>query len=153
MHWQTIDLVAHDASGFPVIDWTLDNPDRVTGIVFLNTIYTASVALISVEAIARILELDLTREISVTPAKHMNLVWQSSHLEQVGKLFCEEDVRETCLKIFSYQAFEIKNVIFSFNEVFVDEVRDRTRCLPKTGNFQPPVTISFGAEDPYLSSV
>src|SRR5215469_11096076 len=32
-------LVAHDASGPPAIDWALANPDRVAGLVLLNTYY------------------------------------------------------------------------------------------------------------------
>src|ERR1700704_3117059 len=30
-------VVAHDASGPPAIDWALDNPGRVAGLVLLNT--------------------------------------------------------------------------------------------------------------------
>ena len=30
-------LVAHDASGPPAIDWTLDHPQRVHTLVLLNT--------------------------------------------------------------------------------------------------------------------
>src|SRR5262249_50381378 len=32
-------LVAHDASGPPAIDWALDHPERVAGLVLLNTYY------------------------------------------------------------------------------------------------------------------
>ena len=32
-------LVAHDASGPPAIDWALAQPERVTGLVLLNTYY------------------------------------------------------------------------------------------------------------------
>ena len=32
-------LVAHDASGPPAIDWALAHPERVTGLVLLNTYY------------------------------------------------------------------------------------------------------------------
>lgn len=32
-------LVAHDVSGTPVIDWALDHPDEVAGLVLLNTYY------------------------------------------------------------------------------------------------------------------
>ena len=78
---------------------------------------------------------------------------QSGHLEQVGKFFCEEDVRETYLKIFSHQVFEIRDVFFGLNEVLVDEVRDWARRPPEMRNFQPPVTIIFGAEEPYPTPV
>ena len=32
-------LVAHDASGPPAIDWALEHPERVSGLVLLNTYY------------------------------------------------------------------------------------------------------------------
>src|SRR5512144_930471 len=32
-------LVAHDASGPPVIDWSIAQPERVAGLVLLNTYY------------------------------------------------------------------------------------------------------------------
>src|SRR6266513_97713 len=34
-----VTLVAHDASGPPAIDWALDHPERVAGLVLLNTYY------------------------------------------------------------------------------------------------------------------
>jgi len=30
-------LVAHDGSGPPAIDWALEHPERVAGLVLLNT--------------------------------------------------------------------------------------------------------------------
>src|SRR5262249_33225092 len=35
----SVTLVAHDASGPPAIDWALDHPERVAGLVLLNTYY------------------------------------------------------------------------------------------------------------------
>src|SRR5688572_2760473 len=45
-------LVAHDASGPPAIDWSLDHPDRVAQLVLLNTYYSWTPALRAPEAIA-----------------------------------------------------------------------------------------------------
>ena len=145
-------LVAHDASGFPVIDWALDNPGRVAGVILLNTVYAPSEVLIPPEAIARFSASGLRRDISVLVAKHVDSVWQSGHLEQVGKFFCEKDARETYLKIFSHQSFGIRNAFFALNQVLVDEVRKRAGRLSDMREFQPPVTIIFGADDPYLNA-
>ena len=145
-------LVAHDASGFPVIDWALDNPDRVAGVILLNTVYAPSEALIPPEAIARFSATGLRRDISVFVAKHVDAVWQSGHLEQVGKFFCERDARETYLKIFSHQSFGIRTAFFGLNGVLSNEVRKRAARLTDMRKFQPPVTIIFGAEDPYLNA-
>src|SRR5215217_7113472 len=44
-------LVAHDASGPPAITWALDHPDRVAGLVLLNTYYAPMPELRTPEAI------------------------------------------------------------------------------------------------------
>jgi pimeloyl-ACP methyl ester carboxylesterase len=36
---EEIVLVAHDASVPPAIDWALDQPERIAGMVLLNTYY------------------------------------------------------------------------------------------------------------------
>jgi len=38
---ESVVLVAHDASGPPAIDWSLDHPETVAGLVLLNTYYHA----------------------------------------------------------------------------------------------------------------
>ena len=44
-------LVTHDASGPPAIDWALDHPERVAGLVLLNTYYCEMPTLRRPEAI------------------------------------------------------------------------------------------------------
>jgi pimeloyl-ACP methyl ester carboxylesterase len=44
-------LVAHDASGPPAIDWALAHPERVAGLVLLNTYYCEMATLRRPEAI------------------------------------------------------------------------------------------------------
>jgi pimeloyl-ACP methyl ester carboxylesterase len=44
-------LIAHDASGPPAINWALEHPQRVAGLVLLNTYYCAMPGLRSPEAI------------------------------------------------------------------------------------------------------
>jgi haloalkane dehalogenase len=44
-------LVAHDASGPPAINWALEHPQRVAGLVLLNTYYCSMPGLRSPEAI------------------------------------------------------------------------------------------------------
>src|SRR5262249_8121533 len=40
--YDRIVLVVHDASGWPGIDWALDNPERIAALVILNTVYHPS---------------------------------------------------------------------------------------------------------------
>src|SRR5207249_3856000 len=44
-------LIAHDASGPPAIDWALAHPERVAGLVLLNTYYCEMPTLRRPEAI------------------------------------------------------------------------------------------------------
>src|ERR671937_3066846 len=44
-------LVAHDASGPPAINWALDHPERIAGLVLLNTYYSQMPGLRRPEAI------------------------------------------------------------------------------------------------------
>ena len=46
-----VELVAHDISGFPVIDWALAHPERTVRMVLLNTNYSPSPTVIPPAAI------------------------------------------------------------------------------------------------------
>jgi pimeloyl-ACP methyl ester carboxylesterase len=46
-----VPVVVHDAAGPPGIDWALEHPDRVAGLVLLNTYYCHMPGLRSPEAI------------------------------------------------------------------------------------------------------
>ena len=50
-HYDPRLLVAHDASGPPAIDWALAHPERVAGLVLLNTYYCEMPTLRRPEAI------------------------------------------------------------------------------------------------------
>ncbi len=78
-------LVAHDISSFPVIDWALDNPGRVAGIVLLNTVYAPSKSAIMPEAIALFSTPGIRRDVSVFATTLFDGFWQSRHWEQVSK--------------------------------------------------------------------
>lgn len=120
--------------------------------VLLNTVYAPSDELVAPEAIERFSAEGPKRDISVFVAKHVDSVWQSGHLEQVGKFFCDEDAKDIYLKVFSHQSFGIRDAFFGLNQVLRHEVRERAKKVPEMRNFQHPVLIIFGAEDRYLNA-
>ena len=146
-----IELVAHDISGFPVIDWGLDHPERITQIVLLNTIYWPSEAVIPPAAIQRFSTPGLRRDISVAMANAFDAVWQRSYMHQVGRFFCDDTARERYLKVFATHAREDRHAFFSLNRVLTSEVRQRKARVADMQAFPKPVTIIFGVEDANLN--
>ena len=146
-----VELVAHDISGFPVIDWALDHPERVTRMVLLNTIYSPSEAVVPPAAIQRFSTPGLRREISVAMANTFDAVWQPSYMHQVEQFFCDDTVRERYLKVFATHAREDRRAFFGLNRVLITEIEQRKARVADMQVFPQPVMIIFGAEDANLN--
>jgi pimeloyl-ACP methyl ester carboxylesterase len=145
-------LVAHDASGQPVIDWALDNPERVAGIVLLNTYYGPMDGLRAPEAIDLFSTPGLRRDITIWLANHSDDRWQAGITEQLEKFMVTPEPRNTFLNLFAYQALQIRPAFFGLNAVLRAEVERRASEAPRLRSFARPVRIAFGAADPYLNS-
>lgn len=145
-------LVAHDASGFPVIDWALDNPGRIAGVVLLNTIYGPTKSGHAPDAIELFSSSGIKRDIAVFGASLFDGIWQSGHSEQLSKFYCDAAVRQQHLKILSYYSFAMRPAFFGLNEVLRQEIASRAENLPRMKRFAPPVLVLFGAEDQDLNS-
>ena len=146
-----VTLVAHDISGFPVIDWSLDNPNRIDRIVLLNTIYGPSKAAIMPEAIARYSSKGFIRNLLVAGAKRSDRQWQSGFFDQVGKFYCDPEVRNDHLRVLAHQARFIRPAFFGLNSVFQAEIKARAKMQKVMERFTKPVQIIFGAKDKYLN--
>ena len=152
---QQVILVAHDASGPPAIDWALDHPDRVAGLVLLNTYYCAMPTLRSPEAIW-LFSTPLVRTIS-RPVSQLfgNLIFRRMYQWQVGKFFRDAQVREQFVPLL-YEQFDAtpsaRPAFFRLNEDLLSTVRSRTQVLPRLREFRRPVRIIFGDADPYLNA-
>ena len=86
-------LVAHDASGPPVIDWSIAQPQRVAGLVLLNTYYCEMPTLRPPEAIW-LFSTPLVRKIA-RPLSRLfgHFVFRRMYQWQVGRFFRDADVR------------------------------------------------------------
>ena len=151
---QQVILVAHDASGPPAIDWALARPERVAGLVLLNTYYCAMQTLRPPEAIW-LFSTPGVRNIA-RPVSQMfgHWIFRRMYRWQVGRFFRDAEVRNKFLPLL-YQQFDdtpsARPAFFGLNEDLLPTIRSRTKMLPKLGEFSRPVRIIFGDADPYLN--
>jgi pimeloyl-ACP methyl ester carboxylesterase len=148
-------LVAHDASGPPAIDWALAHPERVAGLVLLNTYYCEMPTLRAPEAIW-MFSTPLVRNLA-RPVSEMfgHLIFRRMYRWQVGKFFRDADVREEFVPLL-YRQFDgapsARPAFFRLNEDLLPTLRARARMIPKLRDFRRPVRIIFGDADPYLNA-
>lgn len=146
--------VAHDASGPPAIDWALDQPDRVAGLVLLNTYYCQMPTLRAPEAI-RLFSTPWVRNIA-RPVSQMfgSFVFRRMFRWQVGRFFRDADTREEFIPLL-YQQFDAipstRPAFFQLNEDLLPTIRSRSEKVPALKQFNRPVRIIFGDSDPYLN--
>jgi haloalkane dehalogenase len=155
MRLQQVVLVAHDASGPPAIDWALDQPERVAGLVLLNTYYCAMPTLRSPEAIW-LFSTPVVRNIA-RPVSQMfgRWIFRRMYQWQVGRFFRDGEVRDQFVPLL-YQQFDAtpsaRPAFFRLNDDLLPTVQSRTKKLPELRKFGRPVRIIFGDADPYLNT-
>ena len=148
-------LVAHDASGPPAIDWALAHPERVAGLVLLNTYYCEMPTLRPPEAIW-LFSTPVIRSVA-RPVSRMfgNWLFRRMYWWQVGRFIRDADVRREFVPLL-YQQFDAtpsaRPAFFRLNEDLLPMVRSRTQMIPKLKEFRRPVRIIFGDADPSLNS-
>jgi pimeloyl-ACP methyl ester carboxylesterase len=147
-------LVAHDASGPPAIDWALVHPERVAGLVLLNTYYCEMPTLRPPEAIW-LFSTPVIRSVARPVSQMFNhWIFRRMYRWQVGRFFRDEDVRREFLPLL-YQQFDAtpsaRPAFFSLNEDLLSTIRSGTTMIPKLREFRRPVRIIFGDADPYLN--
>lgn len=147
-------LVAHDASGPPAIDWAIEHPDRVAGLVLLNTYYCAMPTLRPPEAIW-LFSTPGVRNIA-RPVSQMfgHWIFRRMYQWQVGRFFRDQEVRDEFLPLL-YRQFDAvpsaRRAFFRLNEDLLPTIRSRTEKIPQLRAFRRPVRIIFGDADPYLN--
>jgi haloalkane dehalogenase len=148
-------LVAHDASGPPAINWALDHPQRIAGLVLLNTYYARMPGLRPPEAI-RLFSTPVLRTVA-RPLSRLfgDLLFGRMYRWQVGRFFRDPQVREQFLPIL-YRQFTTSpsahEAFFSLNRDLLPTVAAGTATVPRLRTFPRPVRIIFGAADPYLNA-
>jgi haloalkane dehalogenase len=148
-------LVAHDASGPPAIDWALDHPAQVAGLVLLNTYYSRMPELRAPEAIF-LFSTPVLRWVARPVSRLLgDLVFRRLYRWQVGRFFRDPQVRERFLPLL-YRQFTTTpgahEAFFGLNRDLRHALAAGTAKLPRLGRFGRPVRIVFGAADPYLNA-
>src|SRR5215467_13821473 len=148
-------LVAHDASGPPAIDWALGQPERVSGLVLLNTYYCEMPTLRAPEAIW-LFSTPVVRNIA-RPVSRLfgNWLFRRMYWWQVGGFIRDAEVRGEFVPLL-YQQFvatpSAQPAFFRLNVDLLPMVRSRNQMIPKMREFRRPVRIIFGDADRSLNS-
>ena len=138
----------------PAIDWALDHPERVAGLVLLNTYYCEMPTLRRPEAIW-LFSTPVVRSIA-RPVSQMfgNWIFRRMYWWQVGRFIRDADVRREFVPLL-YQQFDAtpsaRPAFFRLNEDLLPMVRSHTEKIPRLGVLGP-VRIIFGDADYTLNS-
>src|SRR5215468_1565781 len=148
-------LVAHDASGRPAIDWALDHPERVAGLVLLNTYYCEMPTLRRPEAIW-LFSTPVIRSIARPLAQMFgNWIFRRMYWWQVGRFIRDADIRREFVPLL-YQQFDAtpsaRPAFFRLNEDLLQGPTNYAQKIPRLREFKRPVRIIFGDADYTLNS-
>ncbi len=152
---QDVVLVAHDASGPPAIDWSLDHPTAVAGLVLLNTYYHAMPTLRAPEAI-----FGFSRPFGVgrlfQRLMEQGDLYRRLYWYQVGHFMRDRAAREHFVPLLYQQlngsaATSSRRAFYALNDDLVWTNIDRLRRVPELKQFDRPVRIVFGTGDQYLN--
>jgi pimeloyl-ACP methyl ester carboxylesterase len=146
--------VVHDASGPPGIDWALAHPERVAGLVLLNTYYCDMPTLRPPRAIW-FFSTPVVRTVA-RPLSRLfgNWLFRRMYRWQVGGFIRDADVRREFVSLL-YRQFDAtpsaRPAFFRLNEDLLSAVRSRNEMIPRMKEFRRPVRIIFGDADPSLN--
>lgn len=147
-------LVAHDASGPPSIDWSLDNIGQLAALVLLNTYYCDMPTLKAPEAI-RLFSTPVVRNVARFVSGLFDYrIFRRMYWWQVGRFFRDAEVRDKFVPLL-YKQFDAvpsaRPAFYSLNEDLLPTIRSRSKMIPRMREFKRPVRIIFGDADPYLN--
>jgi pimeloyl-ACP methyl ester carboxylesterase len=148
-------LVVHDASGPPGIDWALAHPERVEGLVLLNTYYCDMPTLRPPRAIW-LFSTPVIRNVA-RPVSRLfgNWLFRRVYRWQVGGFIRDAEVRREFVPLL-YQQFDAtpsaQPAFFRLNVDLLPMVRSHNEMIPRLKEFRRPVRIIFGDADPSLNS-
>jgi haloalkane dehalogenase len=151
LHNDQVVLVAHDASGPPAIDWALANPERVAGLVLLNTYYQWTPWLRRPPAIAL-----YSTPVLGAAARAVVRRWpdldRRLYAWQVGGFIQDPEVRAELVDQLYKDFLPARPAFWRLNDDLLPTVFSRLRRVADMRRFAPPVRVIFGARDRYLNA-
>jgi len=148
-------LVAHDASGPPAIDWALAHPERVSGMVLLNTYYCRMPGRLRPPEAIWLFSTPIVRRVARPVSMWFGgLVFRRLYRWQVGRFFQDTRVAAQFIPRL-YEQFTVSptahEAFFGLNRDLPSTLTSRTARIPRLRRFTRPVRVVFGAADPYLN--
>jgi pimeloyl-ACP methyl ester carboxylesterase len=147
------DLVAHDASGPPAIEWAIKNSDKVGNLILLNTVYMMMLRLRPPEGIFLYMMPLLkyvTRFLNEASGRRLNYYlydWQ------IKRFIRDKAVKNTFVP-YLYEGWKTSWPAFRdlVGRLFFYSIsRAKPENLNKLRSYPGRVRIIFGARDPYLN--
>jgi haloalkane dehalogenase len=148
---KSVDVVVHDLSGQPGIDWALENSDKVAKLVLLNTYYMPMPTLKAPDAIEFYSKPGWLRDLARWGATKSPARFESGVASQLSKFLSNSDVREKYVPILTHSAAYMRPAFFSSVSFLWGELDARVNEVPKLRSFDKPVQIIFGEDDPFLN--
>jgi haloalkane dehalogenase len=146
-----VDIVVHDLSGQPGIDWALANPSKVAKLVLLNTYYTNTLTLKAPDAIEFYSKPGWLRDLATWGANKAPSRFESGLASQLSQFISTAAIREKYVPIFVHDGAYMRPAFFSSVGYLWAEIEAREKALPKMQAFNKPVHIIFGENDPSLN--
>jgi pimeloyl-ACP methyl ester carboxylesterase len=148
---ENVVLVAHDASGPPAIDWALDNQERVSALVLLNTYYGWTPSLRPPEAIL-LFSVPIVRNLARMAVVNSDALDRRLFTWQVGRFITDPGDRQEVVEELYGQFRAERPAFFSLNADLLGTTISRRKRFAELRSFSRPVRIAFGAADPYLNA-
>jgi pimeloyl-ACP methyl ester carboxylesterase len=147
------DLVAHDASGPPAIEWALEHPDRVGHLVLLNTFYMMMLRLRPPEAVLLYMFPGIRHVSQFSNWLSRDRLNAFLYDWQLKRFIRDEYVKE-CFVPYLYGHWKeswpaFRDLVGSL--FFYSVSRARQQNLHRLRTYPGRVRIIFGARDPYLN--
>jgi pimeloyl-ACP methyl ester carboxylesterase len=142
--------VVHDASGWPGIDWALDNEGAVSALVLLNTTYYALEGIAPPYVIRALSSSDL-RPTFLEAVGADELMTRATFRAQVGEFFSDADARTKYLPVFEASIGKARAGLIGLTGSLQSTVLARNGELDRMRAFSRPVTVAFGKDDPFLN--
>jgi haloalkane dehalogenase len=146
-----VNIVVHDLSGHPGIDWALANPNKVAKLVLLNTYYTNTPTLKAPDAIEFYSKPGWLRDLATWGATKAPSRFEGGLASQLNQFISTPAVREKFVPIFVHDGAYMRPAFFSSVGYLWAEIEVREKELPKMRAFDKPVQIIFGENDPSLN--
>lgn len=146
-----VDVVVHDLSGHPGIDWALANSDKVAKLVLLNTYYTNTPTLKAPDAIEFYSKPGWLRDLATWGATKAPSRFEGGLASQLNQFITTTSIREKFVPIFVHDGAYMRPAFFSSVSYLWAEIEAREKELPRMRAFDKPVQIIFGENDPSLN--